>query len=127
MGAPYYGAYFVAEALAGASAVAQLDAGTTSGAAYAIYNSAGVVSKVLLYNSDYYVSGTRPSQSFTLTGISSSTASAKRLTAAAATSRQDQGSKPTVSSIDQIQSELLLTPPTDHSLVVSSSKTERAR
>ncbi|KAF2025712.1 hypothetical protein EK21DRAFT_103758 [Setomelanomma holmii] len=95
MGAPYYGAYFATMALANADNIAPLDAGTTNYAAYAIYK-AGKPIRVLFYNSDYYTSGTRSSQTFTLIGLSSTTVSAKRLTAASATSRVDQGSNPTV-------------------------------
>jgi hypothetical protein len=95
MGAPYYGAYFATMSLAGADKIAPLDDGTTSYAAYVIYKGGKPV-RVLLYNSDYYTSGTRSSQTFTLTGLSSSTVIAKRLTAASATSRVDQGSSPTV-------------------------------
>lgn len=80
MGAPYFGAYFATMALADADQIAPLDDQTTAYAGYAIYKS-GVPVKVLLYNSDYYTSGTRPSQTFTLTGLSSSRVTAKRLTA----------------------------------------------
>lgn len=96
MGAPYYGAYFATMALAGADKIAALDSKSTNYAAYAIYNSAGAPIKVLLYNSDYYTSGTRSVQTFTLTGLKSSAVTAKRLTAASSTSRQDQGQNPTV-------------------------------
>jgi hypothetical protein len=51
---------------------------------------------VRLYNSEYYTSGTRPSQSYTLSGLSSSTVTAKRLTAPYSTSRVDQGESPTL-------------------------------
>lgn len=96
MGAPYYGAYFATMALAGASKIAALDDQTTNYAAYAIYDSAGAPAKVLLYNSDYYTTGTRSSQTFTLTGLASAEVTAQRLTAPAATSRQDRGQNPTV-------------------------------
>ena len=97
MGTPFYGAYFAALALANADKIALLDSAGTNYAAYAIYKN-NVPTKVLLYNSDYYTSGTRPSQSFTLSGIPASATSvtAKRLTAPYATSRQDQGQNPTV-------------------------------
>ncbi len=95
MGAPYYGAYFATMALANADQIAPLDDHTTAYAAYAIYK-AKVPVRVLLYNSDYFPSGTRSSQTFTLTGISSSTVTAKRLTAPFATSRVDMGGNPTV-------------------------------
>ncbi|KAL6705692.1 hypothetical protein ACN47E_006481 [Coniothyrium glycines] len=95
MGAPYYGAYFATMALANADTIAPLDDGTTAYAAYAIYQ-AGKPTKVLLYNSDYYASGTRSQTIFTLTGLASDSVTAKRLTAASAISRVDQGSNPTV-------------------------------
>ncbi|CZS96294.1 uncharacterized protein RCO7_04959 [Rhynchosporium graminicola] len=95
MGAPYYGAYFATLALAGADQIAPLDSATTAYAGYGIYKGGKLV-RILLYNSDYYASGTRTSQSFTLTGLSATSATAKRLTAPSATSRQDQGQSPTV-------------------------------
>ncbi|KAF7553526.1 hypothetical protein G7Z17_g3530 [Cylindrodendrum hubeiense] len=95
MGAPYFGAYFATLALADADQIAPLDDQTTTYAGYVIYKS-GVPVKVLLYNSDYYTSGTRPSQTFTLTGLSSTRVTAKRLTAPYSTSRVDRGSNPTV-------------------------------
>ncbi|PNP84126.1 hypothetical protein FNYG_02814 [Fusarium nygamai] len=52
--------------------------------------------RVLLYNSDYYTTGTRSSQTFALTGLCGFTVSAKRLIAAASTSRVDAGQSPTV-------------------------------
>ncbi|KAF4551086.1 Glycosyl hydrolase family 79 C-terminal beta domain-containing protein 2 [Elsinoe fawcettii] len=96
MGAPYYGAYFATLALAGSSQIAQLDSGSNSFGAYAIY-SGSAVKKVLLVNSNYYSgSGARSSESFTLTGLGSAKVTAKRLTAASAESRQDRGQNPTV-------------------------------
>ncbi|KAJ5669430.1 hypothetical protein N7462_010500 [Penicillium macrosclerotiorum] len=95
MGAPYYGAYFATMALADADQIAPLDSQTTAYAAYAIYKS-GVPTKVLLYNSDYYTSGTRSSQTYVLSGLSPSSVTAKRLTAPYSTSRVDQGSNPTI-------------------------------
>lgn len=95
MGSPYFGAYFATMALADADHIAPLDDHTTNYAAYAIYK-AGAPVRVLLYNSDYYASGTRSSQTFTLSGLPSSSVTAKRLTAPFATSRIDQGQNPTV-------------------------------
>ncbi|KAL2823214.1 hypothetical protein BDW59DRAFT_180787 [Aspergillus cavernicola] len=96
-GAPYYGAYFATMALANADQIAPLDDATTSLAAYAIYQDDRPV-RVLLYNSEYYTSGTRSSQSYTLTGLpsTSTTVTAKRLTAPYSTSRVDQGEGPTL-------------------------------
>lgn len=82
-------------ALANADKIAPLDSQDSAYAAYAIYKSGAPV-KVLLYNSDYYTTGTRSSQTYTLSGISSSSVTAKRLTAQYATSRVDQGQNPTV-------------------------------
>jgi hypothetical protein len=95
MGSPYYGAYFATMALANADKIAPLDSQDSAYAAYAIYKSGAPV-KVLLYNSDYYTTGTRSSQTYTLSGISSFSVTAKRLTAQYATSRVDQGQNPTV-------------------------------
>lgn len=94
MGAPYYGAYFAAMALANAEYVVPLDSMASQYAGYAIYKGGNAI-RVLLYNSDYYESGTRSSQTFSLSGLTSKAVTAKRLTAASATSRQDQGNKPT--------------------------------
>jgi hypothetical protein len=95
MGAPYYGAYMATMALAGADKFAPLDDGKTPYAAYAIYKGNTVV-RVLLYNSNYYASGTRSSETFTLTGLTQSSITAKRLTAPKTTSRQDQGEPPSL-------------------------------
>ena len=98
-GAPYYGAYFAADALAGATQIAMLDAGTSNYAAYGIYKGS-TLTKILAYNSDYYTTGTRSSNTFTFTNIgSASSVTASRLTAAAATSRVDQGQTPTISGL----------------------------
>ncbi|KAL4920604.1 hypothetical protein BDW62DRAFT_198903 [Aspergillus aurantiobrunneus] len=94
-GAPYYGAYFVTLALANAEQIAPLDDQTTAFAAYAIYEGGSPV-RVLLYNSEYYTSGARPSETYTLRGLTSSTVSAKRLTAPYSTSRVDRGESPTL-------------------------------
>ncbi|KAL4795812.1 hypothetical protein BDV19DRAFT_378566 [Aspergillus venezuelensis] len=94
-GAPYYGAYFATLALANSDYIAPLDDQSTAYAAYAIYEGGAPV-KVLLYNSDYYTSGTRSSQTYTLTGLSGSSVTARRLTAAYSTSRVDEGESPTV-------------------------------
>lgn len=95
MGSPYFGAYFATMALAGADQIAELDDQTSSFGAYAIYKDSAPI-RVLLYNSEYYTSGTRAYQTVTLTGLSSSTVTAKRLTASYATSRVDEGDSPTV-------------------------------
>jgi thioredoxin reductase len=71
-----------------------LDSGNTAYAVYAIYKNSKPVS-IVLYNSDYYTSGARTAQTYTIQGLSGTTVTAKRLTAASATSRQDLGSTPT--------------------------------
>lgn len=94
MGAPYYGATAAVALMAGASHLTALDTGSTNYAGYASFDASGPL-RVLLYNSDYYSgSGTRGSQSFVLTGLTGTSVRAKRLTAASALSRQDQGGNP---------------------------------
>jgi hypothetical protein len=95
MGAPYYGAYAATAALADGAYISALDPGTTNYAAYVIYDSSKKPLRALLYNSDFYASGTRPSVSFTLSGLTATSVQAKRLTAANANSRVDEGSNPT--------------------------------
>jgi hypothetical protein len=97
IGSPYYGAYFATMALANADQITALDTQDTSYAVYVIYRSDTPV-KVLLYNSEYYTTAnaTRSSQTYNLSGLSSSIVSAKRLTAPYATSRVDQGENPSV-------------------------------
>jgi hypothetical protein len=122
MGNPYYGAVLATRALAGISQVTQLDDGTSDYAAYGLY-AGTTLAKVLLINTQYYTSGTRPTQAFTLTNLPGSTGSGIRLcvddfrvtrkvtliftgmslsfsnsTAASSTARADQGSPATVSS-----------------------------
>lgn len=96
MGAPYYGAYAATAAMAGGSYISALDAGTTDYAVYVIYDSARKPLRALLYNSDYFDgTDTRSSESFVLTGLTATSVKAKRLTAASALSRVDEGSNPT--------------------------------
>lgn len=96
MGSPYYGAYTATAALAGGSYISALDPGTTSYAAYIIYDSSKKPLRALLSNSDYYSgSDTRGTEVFVLTGLGSGTLKSKRLTAASSNSRVDQGSNPT--------------------------------
>ncbi|KAL4802189.1 hypothetical protein BDV18DRAFT_167043 [Aspergillus unguis] len=97
-GAPYYGAYFATMALANADSILPLDDQTGAYAGYAIYADGSPV-RVLLYNSEYYTDGTRPEEVFTLTGLSSTTVTAKRLTAPYSTSRVDEGQSPTVAGL----------------------------
>lgn len=95
MGSPYYGAYAATAAMAGGSYISALDNGTTNYAVYVVYDLAKRPSKALLYNSDYFNgTGTRSIESFVLTGLSAMSVKAKRLTAASALSRVDQGSNP---------------------------------
>lgn len=92
MGAPYYGAYAATDFLAKASYLTALDDGSSNYATYVSYDSDGAPLKALLYNSDYFSgSGSRSSQSFVLQGLTGSSLKAKRLTAASAQSRVDQG------------------------------------
>lgn len=95
MGAPYYGAYAATAAMAGGAKIVMLDAGNTNYAAYAIYGKDGKPLRAVLINSDFY-SGTPPrgSQAFTLSGFTTTTVRAKRLTAPQSTSRVDEGSPP---------------------------------
>ncbi|KAH8087289.1 hypothetical protein HD553DRAFT_340451 [Filobasidium floriforme] len=95
MGNPYYGAVLATRALAGISQVTQLDDGTSDYAAYGLY-AGTTLARVLLINTQYYTSGTRPTQAFTLTNLPGSTGSGIRLTAASSTARADQGSPATV-------------------------------
>ncbi|KAH9996756.1 glycoside hydrolase family 79 protein [Xylariaceae sp. FL0662B] len=92
MGAPYYGAYTATALTAEASYLTALDDGTTNYAAYVSFDSDGAPLRALLYNSDYFGgSGSRPSQSFEIGGLTGSSLRAKRLTAESAMSRVDQG------------------------------------
>jgi glycosyl hydrolase family 79 len=92
MGAPYYGATAAVALMAGASHLTALDTGRTAYAAYASFGANGAPLRVLLYNSDYFAgTGARTSQSFVLTGLKGTSVRAKRLTAASAMTRQDQG------------------------------------
>ncbi|KUJ09619.1 uncharacterized protein LY89DRAFT_274367 [Mollisia scopiformis] len=96
MGAPYYGAYVATAFMAGAAAVVELDDGSTDYAAYVVFDGAGSPLRVLLVNSDYYSSGTRGSETFVLGGLGgAASVKSKRLTAASANSRVDQGGNPT--------------------------------
>lgn len=96
MGAPYYGATAAVAFLAGGAHLTVLDAGNTAYAAYVTFDTAGAPLRALLYNSDYFAgTGTRTSTSFVLTGLTgAATVRAKRLTAASALARQDQGVNP---------------------------------
>ncbi|KAI8801659.1 Phosphopantetheine attachment site-containing protein [Cladochytrium replicatum] len=94
--APYYGAYFSARVLAGASSIQALDDGKSAYASYALYDASGAPFKALLYNSDVYTSGTRASRTFTLSGITASSVSALRLTGSAANSLVENGFIPSI-------------------------------
>ncbi|KAI8813802.1 Phosphopantetheine attachment site-containing protein [Cladochytrium replicatum] len=94
--APYYGAYFSARVLAGASSLQALDDGKSAYAAYALYNDNGLPFKALLYNSDVYISGTRTSRTFTLSGITSASVSGLRFTGATANGLAENGSPPSI-------------------------------
>ena len=99
MGAPYFGALAATALMAGGAHVAALDAGTSSYAAYAVFDASGRPLRALLYNSDYFAgTGSRSSQPFVLTGLvmpaGVTSVRAKRLTAASAGARVDQGTSP---------------------------------
>lgn len=95
MGAPYYGATAAVAFLASGAHLTALDDGSTNYGGYATFDSSGSPLRVLLYNSDYFNgTGTRSSTSFVLTGLTATSVKAKRLTAASALSRQDQGGNP---------------------------------
>lgn len=95
MGAPYYGATAAVAFLAGGSHLTALDTGSSNYAGYATFDTSGAPLRVLLYNSDYFDgTGTRSSTPFVLTGLTAGSVKAKRLTAASALSRQDQGGNP---------------------------------
>ncbi|KAK4172980.1 family 79 putative glycoside hydrolase [Triangularia setosa] len=96
MGNPYYGAYFITAALSEAERIAPLDNFSNNFGGYAIYKGNKPV-RVLLINSNYYESGTRSRESFTLTGLPSSITSvrSRRLTGDSATSRSDRSSPAT--------------------------------
>ncbi|PYI11982.1 hypothetical protein BO78DRAFT_331927 [Aspergillus sclerotiicarbonarius CBS 121057] len=91
--APFYGAYTAALALSGASKIAELDTQDSRFAAYVFYDSSDQPIRVLLYNSEYYTSGTRSSVNVTLSGIpsTSTSVSAVRLTGDAATTIVGEG------------------------------------
>lgn len=95
MGAPFYGAYMASLALSGASHIAEIETGSSTHAAYAIYSGVTPV-RVLLYNSDYYTTGTRGSVTFDISGITNPTVTARRLTSSSATDRVDQGANVTI-------------------------------
>jgi hypothetical protein len=78
MGNPYYGAVLATKALSGISNVAQLDDGTSAYAAYGLY-AGSTLSKVLLINTQYYTTGTRPTQGMTLTNLPGSVGNGIRL------------------------------------------------
>ncbi|KAK4226038.1 beta-glucuronidase [Podospora fimiseda] len=95
MGNPYYGAYFITMALAQADRIAPLDNMSTNYGGYVIYKDNKPI-RVLLVNSDYYETGTRGRQTYTLNGLTSTSVTAKRLTGASATARQDRGQSASV-------------------------------
>lgn len=100
MGAPYYGATAAVAFLAGGAHLTSLDTGSSNYAGYATFDSAGKPLRVLLYNSDFFdgtTTTTRSSTSFVLTGLlanGNGSVRAKRLTAASAQARVDQGGNP---------------------------------
>lgn len=103
--APFYGAYFVTEALSGgAKYVEMLDDGEGDVGIYATWKDVNVLDKVLIYNSQYYDSNAtttaRPSQNVTLkvagSGQGQQSLKALRLTAQSATSMVESGQNPSI-------------------------------
>ncbi|KAK1229484.1 hypothetical protein PQX77_007454 [Marasmius sp. AFHP31] len=99
-GAPFYGTYFLNTFLGrDGTKLSALDDGAGAVATYVVYNSSGKPVRALVYNSNYYASGTRSSTSVSFTGgglPSSGSKTATRLTAPNATSRVDQGDAVTI-------------------------------
>ncbi|KAH7930049.1 hypothetical protein BV22DRAFT_1001423 [Leucogyrophana mollusca] len=91
--APFYGAVFVSDFLGkDGTKVAMLDDGTGSTGIYAVYGVFGKPLRLLIYNSVYYDGTTaRTSVSVNFTGISSTTVTAKRMTAQNATAIIGEG------------------------------------
>jgi hypothetical protein len=81
--------------MAHGSRIVSLDDGGTNYAGYSIHSDSGQVQKVVLINTDFFDgNGTRPTQQFTLNGISGQSVKAKRLTAKSSLSMQDSGEAP---------------------------------
>jgi len=95
--APFYGAAFLSSAIGtDAKKVSQLDNGSDTTAAYALYNSAGNVVRLIAINSQFYSSGTRPSTSVVFSGLSTSAVQVTRLTAPSAESQTALGGNVTI-------------------------------
>ncbi len=93
MGAPYYGAYTATAAMAGGKFISALDSGSSSLAVYVVFDAERKPLKAVLYNSDYYSgTGTRGNSTFVLGGLKEGIVRGKRLSAASAGARSDQGS-----------------------------------
>lgn len=104
--APYYGGYFTALALSGGDKIVADDNGETSFAQYTIYRN-GKPYKAVIVNTEYYSgSGSRDSTTFELTGLSSKTIKALRMTAPSSETRiendQSAGDKPVIGSMYQV-------------------------
>ncbi|KAH8682604.1 hypothetical protein BX600DRAFT_521957 [Xylariales sp. PMI_506] len=122
MGAPYYGAYVAAAFLAKGTYLTALDPGTTNYAVYVTYDSSKKPLRALLYNSDYFDgTGTRSSQTFTLTGLTLSSIKSKRLTATDALSRQDEGDIPTFGKQSFVNGNCAITGTETYETVTASS------
>ena len=104
--APFYGAYFAAEALSGGTYVSMVDSGIGDIGVYAIWTDVTSIGKVLVYNSDYYEGDdgtTRSNQTVTLSLSSNNSTSAiggdvklLRMTAPSATSEVEEGENPSI-------------------------------
>lgn len=94
------GAIFAAQALDSVTSMTQLDSGSANVAVYALYvNNESAPSRFVVYNSAYYVNGTRPTSSIDLTGITGSNLQASLLTAPSAYSQQEKGDKITLAGV----------------------------
>ncbi|KAI9051769.1 hypothetical protein LZ554_004036 [Drepanopeziza brunnea f. sp. 'monogermtubi'] len=93
IGAPYYGAYAATRAMAGGASIHALDAGTDAFAVYVVYDQLGRPLRAVLYNSVFFAgTGTRARQTFVLRGLGAvASVGARRLSAASANARSDQG------------------------------------
>lgn len=92
IGAPYYGGYAATAAMAGGASIVALDTGNDAFAVYIVYDAADKPLRAVLYNSVFYDgTGPRDKQTFVLNGLTATSVKGRRLTAANANARSDQG------------------------------------
>lgn len=86
--------------LASSDSIVQLDNGLTSYGTYVIYSS-GKATKMLLYNSDYYTSGTRSKQQWVISNLPGAQVGSVRLTSSSATAVGSTGAanRPNISGL----------------------------